>query len=239
MEGLRGPALSTGRKSVDCRHTPSILDLFSVLVHRGQGLLRSALACPSVRRLRLSPLPSFLSMAILLQLAHASTTCIPVNAARASSPCCFILPRPFLSRIALRLPSLSPPASSHAHIRTNRRFSMVNEERLGLRNVDPEFAFFDQAQMYVRAGSGGAGAATFKLLNGRQKGMADGGSGGKGGDVVFICDRKINTLQAFRGRASFHAENGKDGDRQLKNGADGQGVEVKVPPLSLHSPSLP
>ncbi|EKU23470.1 hypothetical protein NGA_0727500, partial [Nannochloropsis gaditana CCMP526] len=25
--------------------------------------------------------------------------------------------------------------------------------------------------------------------------MADGGSGGKGGDVVFICDRKINTLQ--------------------------------------------
>lgn len=79
---------------------------------------------------------------------------------------------------------------------------MVNEERLGLRNVDPEFAFFDQAQMYVRAGSGGAGAATFKLLNGRQKGMADGGSGGKGGDVVFVCDRKINTLQvgAWDGR---------------------------------------
>ena len=24
---------------------------------------------------------------------------------------------------------------------------MVNEERLGLRNVDPEFAFFDQAQV--------------------------------------------------------------------------------------------
>ena len=49
--------------------------------------------------------------------------------------------------------------------------------------------------MYVRAGSGGQGAATFKLVNGRQKGMPDGGSGGRGGDVVFVCDGKINTLQ--------------------------------------------
>lgn len=49
--------------------------------------------------------------------------------------------------------------------------------------------------MYVRAGSGGQGAATFKLVNGRQKGMPDGGGGGRGGDVVFVCDGKINTLQ--------------------------------------------
>ena len=49
--------------------------------------------------------------------------------------------------------------------------------------------------MYVRGGSGGQGAATFKLINGRQKGMPDGGSGGRGGDVVFVCDGKINTLQ--------------------------------------------
>ncbi|GAB5033664.1 gtp-binding protein obg [Nannochloropsis oceanica] len=110
---------------------------------------------------------------------------------------------------------------------------MVNEERLGLRNVDPEFAFFDQAQMYVRAGSGGQGAATFKLQNGRQKGAADGGAGGRGGDVVFVCDGKINTLQAFRGRASFHAENGQDGDRRVKNGANGRSVEVKVPPGTM------
>jgi hypothetical protein len=160
--------------------------------------------------------------------------------------------------------------------------------------------------MYVRGGSGGQGAATFKLVNGRQKGLPDGGSGGRGGDVVFVCDGKINTLQvcvsagvcggvcvrereresvcvrvslfvcvsvyvcwrwdtvdrvgvsinyytlcclalrcvrdvdpktiktktpktqAFRGRASFHAENGKDGQNQFKNGASGRGVEVKV-----------
>ena len=85
---------------------------------------------------------------------------------------------------------------------------MVNEERLGLRNVDPEFAFFDQAQMYVRAGSGGQGAATFKLQNGRQKGAADGGAGGRGGDVVFVCDGKINTLQVREGGGKGGREGG-------------------------------
>lgn len=35
-------------------------------------------------------------------------------------------------------------------------------------------------------------------------------------------------MQAFRGRASFHAENGKDGQNQFKNGAGGRSVEVKV-----------
>lgn len=52
--------------------------------------------------------------------------------------------------------------------------------------------------MYVRAGSGGQGAATFKLFKGRQKGTPDGGAGGRGGDVVFVCDGKINTLQVGR-----------------------------------------
>jgi GTP-binding protein len=51
-------------------------------------------------------------------------------------------------------------------------------------------------QVFIKAGSGGAGAATFKLLNGRQKGPPDGGSGGKGGDVIFVCNEKLNTLQA-------------------------------------------
>lgn len=35
-------------------------------------------------------------------------------------------------------------------------------------------------------------------------------------------------VQAFRGRASFHAENGKDGQKQFKNGAGGRSVEIKV-----------
>ena len=92
---------------------------------------------------------------------------------------------------------------------------MVNEERLGLRNVDPEFAFFDQAQMYVRAGSGGQGAATFKLQNGRQKGAADGGAGGRGGDVVFVCDGKINTLQVREGRGGGRAGRRNEGGGRL------------------------
>lgn len=48
--------------------------------------------------------------------------------------------------------------------------------------------------------------------------------------MVFVCDGKLNTLQGFRGRASFHAEHGKDGAPMYRNGKAGSSVVVKVPP---------
>ena len=41
-------------------------------------------------------------------------------------------------------------------------------------------------QVYVRGGSGGQGAASFRVMAKKQRGQPNGGSGGKGGDVTLV-----------------------------------------------------
>lgn len=57
-----------------------------------------------------------------------------------------------------------------------------------------EYSFFDEAIITVRAGSGGQGSSTYKKGTGGQDGIADGGSGGRGGNVILITDPSLNTL---------------------------------------------
>ena len=119
-----------------------------------------------------------------------------------------------------------------------------------------EYSFFDEATIYVRAGSGGQGASTYKRGVGGQNAHPDGGNGGHGGDVILEVDGSLNTLagltdawrpnafggggaaktavgggssQSFRPK-SFRAENGQDGMRQFKTGRNGKDTVVRVPP---------
>lgn len=58
-----------------------------------------------------------------------------------------------------------------------------------------EYSFFDEAIIYVRAGSGGQGSSTYKKAGPTsQNGVPDGGDGGKGGNVYLIVDPSLNTL---------------------------------------------
>jgi GTP-binding protein len=114
-----------------------------------------------------------------------------------------------------------------------------------------EYSFFDEATVYVRAGSGGQGSSTYKKGVGGQDGPPDGGNAGKGGNVIMIVDDSLNTLagltnawrpNSFGGsgaassssfreqRKSFRAENGSDGGRQMKSGRYGKDVTIRVPP---------
>ncbi|CAM9768084.1 unnamed protein product, partial [Laminaria digitata] len=90
--------------------------------------------------------------------------------------------------------------------------------------------FVFRVQVYVRGGSGGTGAATFKVMAKKQRGQANGGSGGRGGDVTLVCESSLNTLVNLRGSLSFVAETGTAGMQRLTNGKDGGSVEVSVPP---------
>mmetsp|Transcript_6675 Transcript_6675/g.8794 ORF Transcript_6675/g.8794 Transcript_6675/m.8794 type:complete len:549 (-) Transcript_6675:137-1783(-) len=112
---------------------------------------------------------------------------------------------------------------------------MANPERLNAINDKKGggLQFFDEATVYVKGGSGGTGAHTFYVGAGFQRGKANGGSGGRGGDVVLQCDNSLNTLQGLRGTATFQAERGKDGGNLLKNGANAEEVVVKVPPGTI------
>ena len=58
-----------------------------------------------------------------------------------------------------------------------------------------EYSFFDEAVIYVRAGSGGQGSSTYKKSGpSNQNGIPDGGNGGNGGNVYLVVDASLNTL---------------------------------------------
>jgi GTPase len=62
------------------------------------------------------------------------------------------------------------------------------------------------------------------------KGGPDGGDGGRGGDVVLVCDDSLRDLQFFRRTAHFKAPKGGHGQGALRHGADGGELEIHVPP---------
>lgn len=89
--------------------------------------------------------------------------------------------------------------------------------------------FLDQAKIYVRAGSGGPGAVSFRREKYIQYGGPDGGNGGKGGDIVFEAVAGLNTLIDFRYTQHFKAKRGGHGSGQNRNGAAGDDLVIKVP----------
>ncbi len=62
------------------------------------------------------------------------------------------------------------------------------------------------------------------------KGGPDGGDGGRGGDVVLVCDDSYRDLEHFRRQLHFKAKRGAHGQGSQRHGADGPTLEVPVPP---------
>ena len=89
--------------------------------------------------------------------------------------------------------------------------------------------FLDQTKIFVKAGNGGSGSASFRREKFIEFGGPDGGDGGSGGSIVFIADRNLNTLIDFRYRQHFKAEKGKDGKGKKKTGRSGKDLVLKVP----------
>jgi len=88
----------------------------------------------------------------------------------------------------------------------------------------------DHARIHLLAGSGGDGCLSFRREAHVPRGGPDGGDGGRGGDVVLVCDDSLRDLQAFRRRSQFKAQRGGHGEGSLRHGADGETLEVRVPP---------
>jgi len=88
----------------------------------------------------------------------------------------------------------------------------------------------DRARIHVQAGAGGDGCMSFRRESRVPKGGPDGGDGGRGGDVVLVCDDSLRDLQFFRRTAHFKARRGGHGRGALRFGAEGEPLEVHVPP---------
>ncbi len=89
--------------------------------------------------------------------------------------------------------------------------------------------FADYAKIYVTAGKGGEGMATFRREKFVPKGGPDGGDGGKGGDVVLKGNPQLNTLLDLRYRKFVKAKHGERGGSSRKTGKDGKTETLEVP----------
>ena len=89
--------------------------------------------------------------------------------------------------------------------------------------------FLDQAKIFVRSGSGGPGAVSFRREKYIEYGGPDGGNGGKGGDIIFETVDGLNTLIDFRYTQHFRAPRGKGGAGQNRTGGGGDDLVIKVP----------
>lgn len=89
--------------------------------------------------------------------------------------------------------------------------------------------FADSAKIFIRSGKGGDGHVSFRRELFVAAGGPDGGDGGKGGDLIFEVDERINTLNDFRHVRKYQAEDGQPGSKRHCHGANGADMVIKVP----------
>jgi len=93
--------------------------------------------------------------------------------------------------------------------------------------------FIDEAEIKVQSGKGGDGVVHFRREKYVPRGGPDGGDGGRGGDVVLEVVPTLNTLIAFRHKARYRAEDGKNGAKQNMTGRSAEDLVIPVPPGTI------
>ena len=88
----------------------------------------------------------------------------------------------------------------------------------------------DRARIHVQAGAGGDGCMSFRREAHVPRGGPDGGDGGRGGAVVFVCDDSLRDLQSFRRKTHHRSGRGGHGEGSQRHGADGETLRIGVPP---------
>src|SRR5512147_3240772 len=90
--------------------------------------------------------------------------------------------------------------------------------------------FLDRVKIWVHAGDGGDGAATFRQEAHVPRGGPDGGDGGRGGSIYLRVDAGQTTLRDFTHRHHYRATSGGRGTRARRHGAAGDDLALDVPP---------
>jgi len=89
--------------------------------------------------------------------------------------------------------------------------------------------FIDEAHIEVHAGKGGDGAVHFRREKYIPRGGPDGGDGGRGGSVLAIADRNINTLVEYRFARIHRARDGERGGGRQCSGKGADDVVLRMP----------
>jgi GTP-binding protein len=89
---------------------------------------------------------------------------------------------------------------------------------------------FDRAKIHVEGGRGGNGVVSFRREAHVPRGGPDGGDGGRGGDVVLVCDAQLRDLSSLGRSRHFRAGRGEHGKGKRQHGERGAERVIRVPP---------
>ncbi len=89
--------------------------------------------------------------------------------------------------------------------------------------------FIDTARIYLKAGKGGDGCASFRREKFIPYGGPDGGHGGKGGSIWFEASSNITTLAEIACHPHITAPDACPGKGNRKDGAYGEDITLYVP----------
>lgn len=87
----------------------------------------------------------------------------------------------------------------------------------------------DLAKISLKAGNGGNGAIAWRREKYEPTGGPAGGDGGDGGNIIIKATRNLSTLDDFKFKKIFKAENGEAGGKSKKFGKKGEDLIIKVP----------
>ena len=90
--------------------------------------------------------------------------------------------------------------------------------------------FADHARIFVAAGAGGDGSASFRREAHVPRGGPDGGDGGRGGSVTLVVEAGMTTLADYRRRRHVRAQPGGRGAGRKAHGRSAPEVILPVPP---------
>lgn len=88
----------------------------------------------------------------------------------------------------------------------------------------------DRARIFVKAGDGGKGSASFSREKYKPLGGPDGGDGGRGGDVILRVRPNLQSLLPYQYNQQFVAEPGQMGMGAQKHGKSAKTIYIDVPP---------
>lgn len=89
--------------------------------------------------------------------------------------------------------------------------------------------FVDNVKMKLIAGKGGDGCTSFRREKYIPMGGPDGGSGGKGGDIIFKVEKGLKTLIDLKYHKILKADKGENGKGSNKHGRKAEDIYVSVP----------
>ncbi|WP_296141389.1 GTPase ObgE [uncultured Anaerococcus sp.] len=87
----------------------------------------------------------------------------------------------------------------------------------------------DFAKISLKAGDGGNGAVAWRREKYEPTGGPAGGDGGDGGSIIIKATRNLSTLDDFKYKTKYKAENGEPGGKSKKFGKKGENLILKVP----------